>query len=271
MLPAILGLGSAGLYATSAGLLFYRLQRRDGDTDHSKRLALALAALAVALHAWLLASDIFHVGGLDLGFFNALSLVGWLVAGMLVVLALRQPVENLGIGLLPLVALGVIVELLYTQRGSEATGSQLELGVQMHALFSITAYGLLALAATQALLLALQNARLHAHHPGGFLRALPSLALMETLLFRMIGAGFILLSLSLLTGFIFVDDLFAQHLVHKTTLSLAGWGVFAALLVGRVLRGWRGRQAVRWTLTGIVLLILAYFGSKLVLELLLGR
>jgi len=269
MLPAILGLGSAGLYAASAGLLLYRLQHRDDDTQRSKRLALTLAALAVALHAWLLASDIFRVGGIDLGFFNALSLVGWLVAGMLVTLALRQPVENLGIGLLPLAALGVVVELLFTQRGGAA--SPLELGVKMHALFSVTAYGLLALAATQALLLALQNARLHAHHPGGFLRALPPLALMETLLFRMIGAGFVLLSLSLLTGFIFVEDLFAQHLVHKTALSLAGWGVFAALLTGRLLRGWRGRQAVRWTLTGIVLLILAYFGSKLVLELLLGH
>ena len=86
----------------------------------------------------------------------------------------------------------------------------------------------------------------------------------------MIGIGFALLSLSLLTGVLFLEDIFAQHLVHKTTLSIVAWVVFGVLLAGRVLRGWRGRTALIYTISGFVLLIVGYFGSKLVLEFILA-
>lgn len=78
-----------------------------------------------------------------------------------------------------------------------------------------------------------------------------------------------LLSLSLLSGWIFLEDLFAQHLVHKTLLSLVAWVVFGILLWGRHVRGWRGSKAIRWTLAGFLLLMLAFFGSKLVREFIL--
>jgi len=94
---------------------------------------------------------------------------------------------------------------------------------------------------------------------------------MEHFLFQLIAAGFALLTLALFTGLIFVQNLFAQHLVHKTVLSLLAWLVFAVLLWGRWRFGWRGRTAIRWTLGGFASLMLAYFGSKLVLELILGR
>ena len=94
---------------------------------------------------------------------------------------------------------------------------------------------------------------------------------METLLFQMIGAGFILLSVTLFSGFLFLQDLFAQHVAHKTVLSLIAWCVFAMLLWGRWRFGWRGQTAIRWTLSGFVFLVLAFFGSKLVLELILQR
>mgnify|MGYP002149488769 CR=1 FL=1 len=106
---------------------------------------------------------------------------------------------------------------------------------------------------------------------GGILRGLPPLVTMEALLFQMIGAGFGALTLSLLSGLFFLDDIFAQHLVHKTVLSIAAWTVFGTLLWGRRRYGWRGRTAIRWTLTGFAVLGLAYFGSKLVLELVLQR
>lgn len=93
---------------------------------------------------------------------------------------------------------------------------------------------------------------------------------METLLFRFIGAGFVLLTLALATGFMYLEDIFAQHLVHKTVLSIASWAVFGALLLGRLFMGWRGRTAVRWTLSGFGVLLLAYFGSKIMLEWVLG-
>ena len=94
---------------------------------------------------------------------------------------------------------------------------------------------------------------------------------METLLFEMIGTGFVLLTLALASGFAFLEDMFAQHLVHKTVLSILGWVVFGTLLLGRHRYGWRGRTAIIWTLSGYVMLILAYFGSKAVLELILQR
>jgi ABC-type uncharacterized transport system permease subunit len=95
--------------------------------------------------------------------------------------------------------------------------------------------------------------------------------MLEDLLFKLITAGFVLLTVSLGSGMVFIDDIFAQHLVHKTLLSILAWLVFAILLWGRWRYGWRGSVAVRLTLVGIVLLLLSYFGSKFVLENILGR
>ena len=94
---------------------------------------------------------------------------------------------------------------------------------------------------------------------------------MESLMFQMLAIGFTLLTLALVTGILFLEDIFAQHLVYKTFLSIAAWGIFSILLWGRWTFGWRGRKAIRWTLSGFGLLILAYFGSKLVLEIILDR
>ncbi|MDQ3510692.1 MAG: cytochrome c biogenesis protein CcsA, partial [Pseudomonadota bacterium] len=80
---------------------------------------------------------------------------------------------------------------------------------------------------------------------------------------------FILLSAALLTGLLFVENLLAQHLVHKTVLSVVSWLAFGALLIGRWRLGWRGSVAVRWTLVAMAFLLLALFGSKFVLELVL--
>jgi ABC-type uncharacterized transport system permease subunit len=101
-------------------------------------------------------------------------------------------------------------------------------------------------------------------------RALPPLQTMESLLFEMIAVGFVLLSLALLSGFSFLEDMFAQRQVHKTVLSIIAWFVFGTLLWGRYRFGWRGQKALIWTLSGFVVLMLAYFGSKVVIELILS-
>jgi ABC-type uncharacterized transport system permease subunit len=112
---------------------------------------------------------------------------------------------------------------------------------------------------------------LRRHALSRLVRALPALDVLESLLFTLVGLGFALLTVSLLTGFLFVDNLFAQHLVHKTVLSIVAWLLFGTLLCGRLFWGWRGRTAVRLTIGGVMVLILAYFGSKLILETVLGR
>ncbi|HMB61318.1 MAG TPA: cytochrome c biogenesis protein CcsA [Xanthomonadales bacterium] len=144
-------------------------------------------------------------------------------------------------------------------------------GTTLHILSSVTAFGLLSFAGVYALLAAIIDFFLRRHHLNPFVRLLPPLETLERLLFRLLSLGFFLLTISLLTGLAFVSDLFAQHLAHKTILSIMAWLVFGLLLWGRWRYGWRGRYAVRMTLAGIVLLLLAYFGSKLVLENILGR
>jgi ABC-type uncharacterized transport system permease subunit len=269
MFSVIIGGLAVILYLVTGGILGMRLSRAGIGKTFSKAVPLVMGAGAVFLHGLVLAQVVFHSEGMNLGFFNALSVTGWLIALLLVSAAVFQPVENLGIILLPFTAATLVLALTFpSERIVTDTGHwQLEL----HIIVSILAYSLLALAVVQAVLLAVQDHRLHSRHPGGFIRGIPPLVTMEAMLFQMIGAGFVLLGLSLLTGLFFLNDIFAQHLVHKTVLSLTAWGVFGILLWGRWRYGWRGRTALRWTLGGFAALVLAYFGSKMVLELILQR
>lgn len=140
-----------------------------------------------------------------------------------------------------------------------------------HIVLSALAAGLLSVAAVLVLLLAAQDSKLRARQPLGWLAALPPMEALERAVFSMVLAGFVALSLALLSGFLFVDNLFSQHLIHKTALSIVAWCIFGTLLVGRHRFGWRGRQALRFLLTGYVILALAYFGTKFVLEVVLDR
>ncbi len=259
LLPAL----SVLLYIASATLLLRRLAAGIQAAQRSKLIALAMGIVAALSHIASLYNNIITPEGLNLTFFHVLSLTSWLAATLVLLSALKKPVENLGIAVLPFSAIAV---LLQSVAGTGASIEIVGIGLKAHILISIFSYSLLTIAALQALLLAIQTRHLRNRHPGGFIRALPPLETMETLLFRMIGLGYILLSLSLLTGVTYIEDIFAQHLVHKTVLSVAAWVVFAILLWGRWRFGWRGRTAVRWTLSGFVVLMLAYFGSKLVLE-----
>jgi ABC-type uncharacterized transport system permease subunit len=262
-----IGAAAIVLYLISSGMLLKRLKIAAGGEAPDKSLLQGLGLGAVALHAVVLYHGVVAPAGLQLGFFNALSLSAWVVAVVLLVSSFRQPVENLGIALLPVAAISLGLEVFAPGNGVLLTDAAWSL--KAHILISILAYALLTIAAVQSVLLAIQDKHLRNRHPGGFIRALPALATMETLLFQMISVGFILLSLALLTGIFFLEDIFAQHLVHKTVLSIVAWVVFAVLLWGRWRYGWRGRTAIRGTLTGMIVLMLAYFGSKMVLELIL--
>lgn len=269
MSSSILIFLTAILYLASGTLIALRLFLRDSEFRPPRVLGLVLGAAGVIVHALLLYQNIITETGINLGFFNAVSLAAWTILALLLGSASTKPVENLGIVLFPLAALMVYLESRYPT--VRLLGQSASWGLKIHVLVSMLAYSLLALASVQAILLAIQDHHLHNRHPGGFVRALPPLQTMESLLFEMIGAGFMLLTLSLLSGFVFLEDMLAQHLVHKTILSVLGWFVFGTLLIGRFRAGWRGRTAIIWTLSGFVVLMLAYFGSKAVLELILQR
>lgn len=268
MNPTLISVLSLAFYFLGGVLLARRLALM--PTDHPSRAPALLAGfVAVGLHAWLLYQAIPIDGGLRLGLANMVSLAAGSIVLLLLLTALLRPVENLGIVVLPMAGLGVA----FAQWGpaSANQASLFEPGLQLHIVLSLVAYALLSIAVLQAGLLAIQEHHLRSRRPGGFIRALPPMQTMEQLLFQILALGFVLLSLSLVSGFLFIDDLFAQHLVHKTVLSLIAWGVFAMLLWGRYRFGWRGRTAIYWTLAGFVFLMLAYFGSKVVLELILHR
>jgi ABC-type uncharacterized transport system permease subunit len=258
------GLLSIVLYLLASMQLAARLTASLAMRCQRKQILLTGFA-AVFIHAVFLYPGILTGTGLNLAFFYAISLVAFTTSLLLLVSTLFQPVENLGIAVFPLAAISIVLVILNPAQHivTDAASWQLD----SHILTSLIAYSILGLAA----LLAIQDRHLRNRQPGGFIRSLPPLAVMESLLFQMIAAGFALLTLSLVTGTLFLEDIFAQHLVHKTTLSIIAWAVFAVLLWGRWRFGWRGRTALRWTLGGFIFLMLAYFGSKFVLELLLAR
>jgi ABC-type uncharacterized transport system permease subunit len=259
------GILTIAAYALATGAMAASLKSAYSPPEKSGRFRLlALGWIAAALHACAIAG-----GGMDFAFLNVASFSVLLIVVVWLVASAFSPVDKLGIVIFPLAALAVLLRLAFAEQPHLLR--DLSTPMTAHVLASMLAYSFLNIAAIQALLLAVQDWRLRAHRTYGFTRALPPLQTMESLLFKLIAAGLALLTLSLITGFLFVQDLFAQHLAHKTILSILAWGVFAVLLWGRHHHGWRGTIAIRWTLGGFASLMLAYFGSKMVLELILHR
>lgn len=254
---------AAVAYFVASGLLVAGLRSNGGTGTPRTWLAPAIGAAVLHASAHLLASR--GVGGADLHFFAALSLVGLGMAVLTTAVGAWGRMAALGVVVFPLAALTLLGYWIY----GHVPALHLNWRLLLHAWLALLAYATLAIAALLAIMLWLQERALRRRvfHP--WLRALPPLIELETLLFRTITAGFVLLSAALLTGVLFVEDLLAQHLVHKTVLSAVSWLAFGALLIGRWRLGWRGSMAVRWTLVAMAFLLLALFGSKFVLELVL--
>lgn len=255
---------AAALYLVAAALLMRRVAR--GQEPGSASWAVPAGA-AVAAHASYHVLAWREVGGADMHFFSALSLVALGMAILTLLVGLRGRMGALGVIVFPLATGAAALYANVAPVGHE----QLDWRLQLHAWCALLAYATLAVAALLALLLWIQERALRRREFHRWLRALPPLTALESLLFRTIGVGFVLLSATLLTGILFVHDFFAQHLIHKTVLSILSWLVFGALLVGRWRYGWRGARAIGWTLTAMALLVLAFFGTKFVLELVLQR
>jgi ABC-type uncharacterized transport system permease subunit len=268
-MQSIISLIAVSLYLAATLVAMVHFRRLAAGEQSDKALLLSMWGGALLLHGMVLYQRILTPSGVNLAFFHALSIVSVLVAAMVLLTAIKRPLENLAFIVLPIAALCLTLDQVMPTQLAIATPP--DSIVQVHILISLIAYSLLSIAALQALVLAVQDGQLHNRRPGGVIRALPPLEWMEHLLFQLIAVGFVLLSLALVTGFVFLEDIFAQHLVHKTVLSIVAWFVFAVLLWGRWRFGWRGRTAIRWTLGGFFALMLAYFGSKLVLELVLHR
>lgn len=274
MLTALFNLLVISLYLIAGILLVRRLfnaPTTSGSESYIKWAVLALVAGASALHGALLYSTLWVNDGLNLGLNSAASLMAWAIVVLFLAIAAFKAIENLGVLILPSAALAVLLAWLWP--GQHLLLPQVSMALLSHLIVAFLAYSLLALAMVQALILAWQEHRLHQQHPGHLLRAMPPIQTMEKLLFGLIGTGFVLLTFTLISGTAFSRAIFGKALVinHHIVLSLIGWGIFAILLFGHWRFGWRGRHAAHWTVGGFALLLLGYFGSKFVLEILLNR
>jgi len=249
----------------AAALLLARYFTKDEIQHRHQKTTSLLISFAIIAQA-LNFTDFWVAEGIVFGLANSASFVAWLIAILLFLSSISKPVHALGILVYPLTAITLIFSIAFP----DTAGKVIPMSLASHVFLSITAYALLALAVCQSVLLSIQEKHLHAREINGFINKLPPLQTMERLLFQSLRIGFYLLTLSLATGFIFIDDFFAQHLIHKTVLSLVAWLIFATLIFGRRLFGWRGKQAITATQVGFAILVLAYFGSKFVLERLLA-
>lgn len=208
--------------------------------------------------------------GINLAIHKMLSLILFSVNSLVLISSLRKPLHSLIILLLPISTITLLISVYFdansaTYNAVNTTYHDLPTGIGLHILLSVIAYSLLLAAVLQALLVSWQNDRLKTKQLSGITRYLPPLQTMETLLFEFVSVGLTLLTAGLAVGAFYIDNLFA----HKTVLSVIAWLIFVVLIWGRVFRGWRGAYAIRWILGGFCALMLAYFGSKLVLEVIL--
>jgi ABC-type uncharacterized transport system permease subunit len=223
----------------------------------------------LAAHGALLYADMFGRAELRFGFAQALSVMLWLAVAICWLENLLYRVEMLYPMALGVAALCAPLPAFFPGR---LTPNATPLEFKLHLVAGMLAYSLFALAMLHAVLIARVERQLHSH-PAQLHRGLPPLLSLETLVFRLTGAAFLVLTLTFAVGVAYSESIFgrAMRFDHKTVFIFLSWAIFGALLAGRWRYGWRGRTAFRWTLAGFLMLMLAYPGSRFVLEVILGR
>ncbi|QCU89635.1 cytochrome C assembly family protein [Thiomicrorhabdus sediminis] len=251
---------SIGYFFASA-LVWRKVQNPDSaDIRPSviRIIALTLILHAITLHSTLVVESniFFHLG-------NGLSLVAFLASAILLMTHLNKPTETLGIFIYPISALTTLLPLSMQQP------LQLPIELGSHVLISIAAYSIMGLATAQAILYGIQERNFKAKRLGKLMRALPPLQVMESTLLQLVKIGFVFLTFALISGVFFVENLFEQHLIHKTFFAILAWLIYGVFLFGQSKYGWRGQKAARFTIWAYFLLILSYLGTTLVLSFIL--
>jgi ABC-type uncharacterized transport system permease subunit len=266
---------AAALLYAGLGCHFWRTRWRDAGEPRGLLPARpwenAAIALALLLHGAGLHEMLLSGGGLRFSFGLAASLTLWLAVLIYWLENFRSRMDSVQPMVLPLAAIAAILPVAFPQT-HEIIYAQ-AMAFRMHFLAAMLAYSLFTLSALHAVFMGCIERRLHRGALGARRDRLPSILSMESLLFRLIGVAFLLLTLTLISGLTFSEQIFGKAFVfdHKPLFAFASWVIFAALLFGRYRYGWRGKTALRWTLAGFLLLVLAYIGSRFVLEVLLGR
>ena len=251
---------------------FWRAANKTSTSEQhlSLRWHSGLIALGLLIHGGLLYQDIF-IGDLNLNIANTVSAILWLTVLIYWIANFKHQLNSLQAFVLPPAALAVAIQANFHNSHINAYASDSLFIV--HIIIAMLAYSLFTFAALHALLMAMAERSLHQKNNLIKLPSFPPIMMMEILLFRIIGLGFVLLTFTLISGMLFSEQIFHQALKmnHKNIFAIISWLIYGGLLFGRLQYGWRGRTAIRWTLSGFVILLLAYVGTKFVLEVLLGR
>lgn len=273
MYVILLHLAAALLYGT-LGFWFWRSCMRDPAAGRvqcmsTNERAILLGALIV--HGLAIHAAMFPGGDMRFGFGLAVSLIVWLAVCFYWIEAFYARLEGLHALVLPAGLIGSLLPVLFP--GPHVLINAASPAFRAHFIIAMLAYSLFTLAALHAMLMAVAERQLHSGRLSRTIANLPPLLTMESLLFRLISIAFVLLTLTLVSGIVFSETLFGKafRLDHKTVFAITSWLLFGALLFGRRVWGWRGRVALRWTLAGFIALVLAYIGSRFVIEVLLGR
>ncbi len=248
------------LYLYASSLIWRKIQSH-ASVDVRLQV-IQLAVIATILHAYALSATLWTDYGINFQIGNVLSFIAVLGSAILLITNINKSTETLGIFIYPLAALTTLIPLAIH------TENPLSLEIGSHVLISVSAYSIMGIATAQAVLYAIQERRFRTKQLSRLMQALPPLQVMENTLIQLVLIGFIFLSFALLSGLFFIEDIFAQHLIHKTFFAILSWLVYATFLFGHFKYGWRGQTAARYTIWAYILLILSYVGTQIALRLL---
>ncbi len=248
------------LYLYASSLIWRKIQ---SHTSVDVRLkVIQLAVIATLLHAYALSATLWTDYGINFQIGNVVSFIAVLGSAILLITNINKSTETLGIFIYPLAAMTTLIPLAIHSK------NPLSFEIGSHVLISVSAYSIMGIATAQAVLYAIQERRFRTKQLSRLMQALPPLQVMENTLIQLVLIGFIFLSFALLSGFFFIEDIFAQHLIHKTFFAILSWLVYATFLFGHFKYGWRGQTAARYTIWAYFLLILSYIGTQIVIRLL---
>lgn len=267
MLGILLHPLASALYAT----VWFANWHADLHLEKSRRQVYIVLAAALTLHALSLEADLFGTGSFSFGFGNALSLSMWLTMMFYAIENMLSPLNELLTLTAPAAAISVLLPLV---PGTHPMAIALaDWPLSLHIVVAMLAYSFFTLSAFHAMLMMMLEKRLHNAHLPSRLKNAPPLLVQEKILFRLIASGFVFLTITVLTSTFFSETIFKKsfEINHKSLFSILSWFVFGALLAGKHFWGWRRKVALRWTMAGLGLILLAYSGSRFVLEIILGR
>jgi len=246
------------LYLYASSIIWKKIQTQETTDIRPKVIKIAFAA--VLIHAYALSTTLFGDQSINFNMGNGLSLVALLGGTILLITCINKSTETLGIFIYPLSALTTLLP----QAFDVSTPLPPELGA--HVLISIAAYSIMGIATAQAILYGVQEQRFRTKKLTTLMKALPPLQVMENTLIQLVMIGFIFLSFALTSGVFFIEDIFAQHLIHKTFFAILSWFAYGIFLFGHFQYGWRGQKAARYTIWAYFLLILSFIGTQVILS-----